>query len=112
MQPITARSRLGFRRFTVFSLPSNPVAVSSADCLTTHVFSTTTSASEISSSRCSPIADIPAETRSESATFIWQPTVQTWKDVIVSEIPWEFGGTGSVRRSLIKDNFPLVEDVA
>ena len=81
MHPITARSRLGLVRLTVFSLPSSPVAVSSADCLTTQVLSTMTSASDISSSCCNPIADIPAETRSESATFIWQPTVQTWNDV-------------------------------
>ena len=92
MQPITARSRAEFRRLTLFSLPSSPVAVSSADCLTTQVFSTTTSASSISPSRCNPIAAMPAETRSESATFIWQPTVQTWKDVIVLEIPCEVGG--------------------
>ena len=70
MQPIRLITNSGLRSFSGRSDVSRPSALSSADCRTTHVFNTMTSASSTTPVNVYPRCSSDEPTRCESATFI------------------------------------------
>ena len=77
MQPHTAMSSDGLRRFTFFSAPMLPNTRSSACSRMAQVLNRIKSASSSFSVNSKPISESIPFMRSPSATFCWQPYVRT-----------------------------------